>query len=55
VLQQVHRERIAKLDAPQLVPGLHRRTVTGTSDNFVVVARYAGNFTCVFLEWPPAS
>jgi hypothetical protein len=50
VLQQVHREGIAEFDAPQLVPGFHRRTVTGRPDNSAVVAGYAGNFTYGFPE-----
>src|SRR4051812_39825187 len=28
------------------MPGLHRRTLAGTSDKYGVVARYAGKFTC---------
>jgi hypothetical protein len=50
VLQQVHRERIAEFDAPQLMHGFHRRTVPGTSDNSTVVAGYAGTFAYGFPE-----
>src|SRR3954447_24926446 len=45
VLQQIHRQRVAELDALQLMPGLHRRTVAGTSDTLELVARYAGKIT----------
>src|SRR3954469_10622306 len=45
VFQQIHRQRVAELDALQLMPGLHRRTVAGTSDTLELVARYAGKIT----------